>query len=414
MDALPEWWPDWLPDWVRLPPWAIDAWTYFMTIWDQGVFDLTYGQIFTVIGVLLLSLIVRGLFARTVVRSITRAAAGTQTHLDDALVKSISEPLKLVPIIVGVYIAMNLIELAEEARIAADHILQSLVAISIFWTLSRAAGAFSFILGSYEKSLGWMIKTLQVLFLAMGLAAILEIWGIPILPVLGGLGVFGVALAFGAQDLFKNLISGIFILIEKRFVPGEWIKVEGVVEGTVEHIGFRSTTIRQFDKAPVYVPNAAFADTPVVNFSRMTHRRIKWAVGVEYRTTAEQLAYIRDEIEAYIWTSDAFAKPPEAAVLVYVDSFNASSIDFLVYCFTRTTKWEEWLQEKEKLAYRIMEIVRAAGTDFAFPSHTLYVQELDAPEPFTPPARSDAVAQVRAARLGGPRDAAGARDDDGD
>jgi len=173
------------------------------------------------------------------------------------------------------------------------------------------------------------------------------------------------------------------------------------VEGTVEHIGFRSTTIRQFDKAPVYVPNAAFADTPVINFSRMTHRRIKWAIGVEYRTTKEQLAYIRDEIEAYLWTNDDFAKPPEAALLVYVDTFNSSSIDFLVYCFTRTTNWEQWLQAKERLAYRIMEIVRAAGTDFAFPSSTLYVQEQDPPEPFTPPARSEAVTQTRAARLAG-------------
>ncbi len=396
MDTLPEWW----PEWAHLPPWAIDAWTYFMTIWDQGVFDLTYGQIFTVLGVFLVSLIVRGLFARTIVRGITRAAAGTQTHLDDALVKSISEPLKLVPVIIGVYIAMNMIELAEEARTAADAILQSLVAISIFWTLSRAAGAFSFILGSYEKSLGWMIKTFQVLFLAMGLAAILEIWGIPILPVLGGLGVFGVALAFGAQDLFKNLISGIFILIEKRFVPGEWIQVEGVVEGTVEQIGFRSTTIRQFDKAPVYVPNGAFADAPVINYSRMTHRRIKWMIGLEYRSTVEQLKYICDEIEAYLWTSDAFARPPETPLQVAVDSFNESSIDISLTCFTRTTRYDDWMGEKEQLAYRIMEIVKAAGTDFAFPSRTLYVHEADRPEPFVPPAPSEAARRLRQERLG--------------
>jgi len=409
MENLPEWW----PEWAHLPPWATDAVDYFATVWNQGVFDLTYGQIFTMAGVMLLALLIRGLFARTVVRAITRAAAGTQTNLDDALVKSVSEPLKLVPIILGVYAAMSVIELSEEARTVGDLIVQSLVAVSIFWTLSRAAGAFSFLLGNYEKSLGWLIKTLQVLFLAMGAAAILQLWGIPILPVLGGLGVFGVALAFGAQDLFKNLISGIFILIEKRFVPGEWIKVDGVVEGTVEHIGFRSTTVRQFDKAPVYVPNAAFSDTSVVNFSRMTHRRIKWAVGVEYRTTTEQLAYIRDEIEAYIWTNDDFAKPPEAAVLVYVDAFNDSSIDFLIYCFTRTTNWEKWLQAKERLAYRIMEIVKAAGTDFAFPSRTLYVQEQDPPEAFTLPSRSDAVAQVRAARLGGPETADG-REDEGE
>lgn len=396
MENLPDWW----PDNIVLPDWANDALIYFANIWDQGPFGMvdggiTYGQMFTALGVMLLALIIRGLFARTVVRAITRAAAGTETNLDDALVKSIAAPLKMVPIIIGVYVSMELMNLDGEARRIGDLLLQSLVTLSVFWTLNRAVGAFSFLLGRYESSLGWLIKTLQVLLLAMGAAAVLQIFGIPILPVIGGLGVFGVAVAFGAQDLVKNLISGIFLLVEKRFEPGEWIKVDGVVEGTVEQVGFRSTIVRQFDKAPVYVPNAIFNDREVVNFSRMTHRRIKWAIGVEYRTTKEQLAYIRDEIEAYLWTSEEFAKPPEAGLMVYVDNFNASSIDLLIYCFTKTKVWSDYLEIKERFMYRVMEIVHTAGTDFAFPSRTLYMQQQDAPEIIEPPARSDAVAEAQ-------------------
>src|SRR5690606_16112313 len=103
------------------------------------------------------------------------------------------------------------------------------------------------------------------------------------------------------------------------------------------------------------------------------------------RTTIEQLKYIRDEIEAYIWTCEDFATPPEVGLMVHVDTFNDSSIDFLVYCFTKTTNWQEWLQAKERLAWKVMEIVKAAGTDFAFPSRTLYMQQIDAPEVFAPP-----------------------------
>jgi MscS family membrane protein len=388
--------PDWLPDWAVIPQWAWDAWDYFMTVWHTGVFNMTYGQIFSALGVLFVALVLRGLFARTIVRWITRAAAGTKTNLDDALVAAISEPLKMVPLIIGIYAAMQLLEFSEEVHHYADLVLQSLIAMSVFWTLSRAVGAFAFVLGGFKDTLGWMIRTLQVVFLLMGAAAALQIWGIPILPVLGGLGVFGVALAFGAQDLVKNLIAGVFILVEKRFQPGEWIVVPGVVEGVVEAISFRSTTVRQFDKTPVYVPNAVFSDNAVQNYSRMSHRRIKWVIGVEYRTSIDQLKYIRDEIEAYLWTTDAFAKPPEAGLMVYVDTFNDSSIDFLVYCFTKTTKWDEWLKAKEALAYRVMEIVKAAGTDFAFPSRTLYMQQVDAPEVFSPPAPSPAVREMAA------------------
>lgn len=386
--------PDWLPDWVQVPQWAIDAWADLERVWVTGVFGVTYGAIFSAIGILLLAFLLRGLFARTIVRWITRAARGTKTQLDDALVKAISEPLKMVPVIFGIYAAMQFFEFSADAEALADKVLQSMVALSIFWTLTRAVDAFSYLLGAYRKTLGWMVMLLEILLVATGVAAVLYMWDIPILPVLGGLGVFGVALAFGAQDIMKNIISGIFILIEKRFQPGEWILVPGTVEGTVEEIGFRSTIVRQFDKTPVYVPNAVFSEATVRNYSRMTYRRIKWVIGVEYRTTVDQLKYIREEIEAYLWAEEAFAKPPEAGLMVFVDTFNDSSIDFLVYCFTRTTKWDEWLAAKEKLAYKIMEIVKAAGTDFAFPSRTLYVQDVETPEVFTPPAPSGNVARM--------------------
>ncbi len=114
------------------------------------------------------------------------------------------------------------------------------------------------------------------------------------------------------------------------------------------------------------------------------------------RTTVEQLRYIREEIEAYLYTSDAIAKPPDATLFVHVDSFNSSSIDFLIYCFTKTTAWTEWLKHKEEFALKLIEIVEAAGTGFAFPSRTLYMQQQDAPEIVHPPSLSENVTKMRA------------------
>jgi len=220
----------------------------------------------------------------------------------------------------------------------------------------------------------------------VGVATVLQIWGIQIGPIIAGAGLFGVAVALGAQDLFKNLIAGILILGEKRFRKGDWILVDGVVEGTVEAIGFRSTMVRRFDKAPVMVPNAKLSDTAVTNFSEMTHRRIYWHIGVEYSTSVDQLRQIRDGISDYISGNDEFVPATEASTFVRIDRFNDSSIDILVYCFTQTTKWGEWLEIKERLAYEIMDIVHGAGTGFAFPSTSLYIESLpaDQPEPFVP------------------------------
>ena len=229
--------------------------------------------------------------------------------------------------------------------------------------------------------LAWLIKAINVALIFIGTATVLEIWGIKIGPIIAGLGLFGVAVALGAQDLFKNLIAGILIIAERRFNPGDWIKVDGEVEGTVEIIGFRSTLIRQFDKAPVYVPNAKLSDSSLINFSQMTHRRIYWMIGVEYRTSIEQLRTIRDGIDAYIHASDHFDTSPAISTFVRIDRFSNSSIDLMIYCFTKTTVWGEWLAIKEALACEIKRIVETSGAAFAFPSQSLYVETLPAETP---------------------------------
>ncbi|KCZ85740.1 small conductance mechanosensitive ion channel (MscS) family protein [Hyphomonas adhaerens MHS-3] len=401
------------------PQWARDAASYIATIWNQGNYGLTYGEIITAVLIVVIALLVRGLFARIIVSSIMRLTAGTKTRFDDALVNSIATPLKVVPVIIGIYIALQVTDISGEAEVYADRILRSVITLAVFWTLARAVNAFEFLFGTLRNALSsaavdWMVKALQVLLVVLGLGAVAEQWGIQIAPLLAGLGVLGIAVGLGAQDLFKNLISGILIITEKRFVPGEWIKVDGVVEGTVEKINFRSTLIRRFDKSPVYVPNSALSDAAVTNFSRMTYRRIKWAIGVEYRTTVEQLKYIRDEIEAWLWNDDRFVKPPEAALFVRVDNFNASSIDFLIYTFTHTKNWGEWLAIKEEFAVVVMDIIEKAGTGFAFPSRTIYMQQTDPPEIMAPPARSEGVARAQQMiENTGKRRGIGEADDDG-
>lgn len=388
---------------MEIPPWAQTALDYIIGIWNEGAFGFTYGEIISAVGIILLALFLRGIFARTIVRYITRLAAGSKTQFDDALVKVIATPLQIVPVIAGVYVALVVVDIEGDAALTAQKILQSVIALAVFWTLSRAVNAFEFLFTGLKSSLSpaivdWMVKTLQVVLIVLGFLAVADIWGIPVAPILASLGVFGIAIGLGAQDLFKNLIAGILILTEKRFVPGEWIAVDGIVEGTVEKINFRSTLIRRFDKSPVYVPNGLLSDNAVTNFSRMTHRRIKWVIGVEYRTTVDQLKYIRDEIEAWLWNDPRFARPPEAALFVRVDSFNASSIDFMIYAFTHTKNWGEWLAIKESFAVEIMNIIERAGTGFAFPSRTLYMQQQDPPEIMAPPASSEATRAALAER----------------
>tara|TARA_R110000868_G_scaffold11516_4_gene56322 strand:- start:7303 stop:8463 length:1161 start_codon:yes stop_codon:yes gene_type:complete len=370
---------------------ASEFWALTVSVWQTSFLGVGVGQGLSAIIILLLGFTLRSAVARLMVSTLKRMAARTKNKLDDAIIEALAGPLKLVPVTIAFFIAMNILETPDRPSAFADmeRVIPSLVAIAIFWALHNAVDPFIHLMRALENALtpvmlDWLTKALRILFIVVGFAAVLQIWEIPVGGIIAGLGLFGVAVGLGAQDLFKNLIAGLLVLAEKRFLPGEWIKVDGVVEGTVEEINFRSTLVRRFDRSPVYVPNSALSDNAVTNFSRMTHRRIYWVIGVRYDTSVDQLKTIRDRVLDYVGGHDDFAQPPEVSTFMRVDSFGPSSIDFMLYCFTRTTNWGEWLAIKEELAFTLKAIVEEAGTGFAFPSSSIYIEQ--GAEVFTPPA----------------------------
>lgn len=371
-----------------------EFWAVVVDVWNQGLAGISVGQLLIAAFVLLIGYAGRGLFTRFVLKRLQSLTKRTSTEIDDSIMGALERPLAFVPIVIAVFFATQALGPEGTAAELATNFNRSLVAFALFWALHAASGpATEVLLHAGElftrEMVAWLAKAARFAFAAIGVAVVLEIWGIKVGPLLAGLGLFGVAVALGAQDLFKNLIAGLFVIGERRFRVGDWIMVEGVVEGTVENIGFRTTTVRRFDKAPVFVPNAKLSDNAVTNFSRMTHRRIYWAIGVTYGTTMQQLRKIRDDIESYIHTNPDYAAPSEVATFVRIDKFSDSSIDIMLYCFTRTTNWGEWLEVKERLALKIKEIVEGAGSSFAFPSRSIYIEAAaDTAEvfPLTPPS----------------------------
>lgn len=370
-------------------------WLLVIDVWENGLLGINMGRFVIAILIFFAFILLRRLFAKFVLGRLKALTKVTKTAIDDNVLKTLERPAKFIPVVLGIFFATEYLSLAGGIEIIADKLVRSLVVFVIFWGLVNIVEPLSFLLKRLEKiftssMVDWLLKAVRVVFIFIGAATILEIWGIKIGPIIAGLGLLGVAVALGAQDMFKNLISGILIIAEKRFNLGDWIRVDGVVEGTVETIGFRSTVVRRFDKAPVFVPNSQLSDHSVVNFSAMTYRRIYWIIGVEYRTTVKQLRQIRDSIEQYIVEGDDFAKPPNVPMFVRIDRFSDSSIDIMVYCFTKTIEWGRWLEIKETLAYRIKEIVEESGTSFAFPSQSLYIETLptEKPEVFVPPDMS--------------------------
>jgi MscS family membrane protein len=352
--------------------------TLFAEVWKKGILGVDIFQIIIGLGIFLIFLLFRGFISKVIIKRLKKIAKKTTNKLDDSFVEAMEGPARFLPIVIGFFISSYYLEFSPESQAFIANVNKTLITILIFWLMHQFIQPVSYLLGGLEEILsreliGWIIKALKILIFILGAAAVLELWGIKIGPIIAGLGLLGVAVALGAQDLFKNLISGILVLVEKRFKIGEWIIVENVIEGIVENIGFRSTAVRKFDKSLAIIPNFQFAENAVINVSATTNWIISWVITLQYSTTVEQLKKIRDEIEKYTTTHKDFKT--SLGYAVRVDKFSDSSIDMYIRCFTATDDWDEWLAVKERLAIEIKQIVEKNNASFAFPSQSIYVEK---------------------------------------
>lgn len=356
------------------------------------LFGVSYAEYFMAGGVMLASLLMVFL-TRPLLRRFLPARLGpTEQHpniLKSRILKALVPPVRVLPLVIGLYIALHILHLHGKPSLVAGQVLASLVVAMVFWAIMRLTInteiLWSRLGASLERSVRrWLGYALRVLILIVGGAIILEIWHISIAPMIGSLGVLGIGVGLAARDLLTNLISGILIMTEKRFDVGDWIQVEGIVNGTVEEVNFRSTRVRAFDLTPVYVPNSFLANNAMINYSRMLHRRINWSIGLTYGTPPDKLEQIRQQVENWLLNDKRFCSPPAAPLFVRLDSFSDSSIDLMLYCFTETTVWGDWLKAKEDLLLALIPIVAEAGSSFAFPSNSVYLQQGDPPEIINP------------------------------
>ena len=273
-------------------------WQQVQTVWESGVFGMSIGDIVIALSIFLGFLFARRIFFRTVTATLRALTRRTKTTLDDLLLEAIENPIEFAFVVVGIYVSAHSTPLPEHASHVLGSLVRSLIAFTIFWAIFRALDPLSVL---FDRAIGlfgstsmhetmkeFFVKLAKFVVVCVGATAVFQEWGFNVAAVLGSLGLVGMAVALGAQDFIKNMFAGLTIFLDRMFEKGNWIKTLDV-EGMVEDIGFRATKIRQFDKALVTIPNSKLASEALINFSRMTQRRIYWTIGVEYRTTQEQL-----------------------------------------------------------------------------------------------------------------------------
>jgi len=260
---------------------------------------------------------------------------------------------------------------------------QVVTVLCIFWAIMRYVHAVELrytdqiVAGNNSRdrtsirALSLIIRCIAVIVLMLML---MHSFGIPIGSLLAEGGVGGIALACAAKDTLSNFLGGMMVFWDRPFSVGDWISSpDRDYEGTVEDIGWRLTRIRTFDKRPLYIPNGTFSTIAVENPSRMTNRRIKTTIALRYED-ASKVAVILEEVETML------RHHPEIdttqTLMVYLTKFGDSSLDFLVYTFTKTTDWAKYLAIQQDVFLKIIGIILQHGAECAFPSRTLYVPDV--------------------------------------
>ena len=338
--------------------------------------------IFQVFALVALTLLV-ALFAGHVLLRLMAKAEQTHNLWDDAILGAVAKPLRWFIWLIGLSMA---------AQIAAQHSTSNFgeviepvrkigVIVLLGWFLvrfiHRAEGNFmdpQFTKEPMDETTVRAIgKLLRMSVIITGVLVLLQSLGYSISGVLAFGGIGGIAVGFAAKDLLANFFGGLMIYLDRPFSVGDWVRSpDKEIEGTVEDIGWRLTRIRTFDKRPLYIPNATFAQISLENPSRMTNRRIYETIGIRY-DDVDKMQAIVTAVEQYLRQHDAIDKTQ--TLIVNFNAYAASSLDFFVYTFTKTTNWVEFHKIKQDVLLEILNIIDAHGAECAFPTSTVHLPD---------------------------------------
>jgi MscS family membrane protein len=318
--------------------------------------------------------------ARRLLRKLGNRVHLTENRLDDIAFAAMSRPTGWIIWLQGLAIAADVILVKTESAIFsyAGSVRDIGVLLCITWfVLGIIRGSEEVYIRTAEQmdkttvqALGKLLRLTVIITAGL---VILQTLGYSISGVLAMGGVGGIAVGFAAKDLLANFFGGLIVHLDRPFAVGDWIRSpDREIEGTVEKIGWRVTVIRNFQSQPMYVPNSVFTTVIVENPSRMQNRRIYETIGLRY-SDLTNMDKVVSEVETMLRQHEAI--DADKTMMVNFNKFGASSLDFFIYCFTRTTRWVEFHEVKQDVMLQIADIIKANHAEVAFPTSTIHLAD---------------------------------------
>ncbi|WP_051219273.1 mechanosensitive ion channel family protein [Oceanobacter kriegii] len=346
--------------------------------WWQDLLNQNYDWFWDVSIALTLTLVV-GFVWRFARRRLLKLVTRTNNQWDDVVVEAVGVPVNWIILAVGAswiadITARNFdLDMMTSIPLARQLSLIVLVAWAI-WRLINRVEHRQISRGADPTTIELVGKIARVVVIVLMVLPILQALGITISGLLAFGGMGGLVVGLAAKDLLANFFGSLVVYMDRPFRVGDWIRSpDRNIEGTVESIGFRVTCIRTFDKRPLYVPNSVFTSIAVENPSRMLNRRINETIGVRYEDS-HRMATVLSRVEDMLRNHDDI--DTNQTLMVNFNAFGASSLDFFIYCFTKTTDWATFHKVKQDVMLQIINIIHDEGADCAFPTRTLHLESM--------------------------------------
>lgn len=338
--------------------------------------------------IIIVATLVLRLAAGVVLMRLNDRLSRTRSLWDNALVAALSSPLQWLIWVVGLTFAVEAVRWdADSPLLSAVEPIRDVGIIALLaWFLMRliAEGQDAVIAQRRreERAVDYtaveaVAKLLRLSVAITAALVALQTLGFSIAGVLTFGGIGGIAVGFAARDLLANFFGGFMVYMDRPFSVGDWIRSpDREIEGTVEEIGWRMTRIRTFDSRPLYVPNATFASIALENPSRMQNRRIFETVGIRYGD-AGRMRQIVEDVKSMLTEHESIDN--DRTLMVNFNTFASSSLNFFIYCFTRTVVWTEYHVIKQDVLLKTLEIIERHGAQCAFPTSTVHLLTEDSP-----------------------------------
>jgi len=315
-----------------------------------------------------------------VIKIVTYFAKKTTNTFDGGLIKTLNRPLYFLIGLSGLYLSFKYLAFPEPIAHTISHLYKTSILLCIGIALFQLMNSLGKLFGHFSYKLNlqfdriiipFMTKVLKFIVVALILTMILSEWGYSINGFIAGLGLVGLAISLAAKDTVSNLFGGFVIITETPFTMGDWISTPSV-EGTVEDISFHSTRIRTFADALVTIPNSTLANEAIINWSRMKKRQLTFNIELDIRTSRQQIEHCLTDIRAYLHSNKDVHQD---AIYVHLQEMNATGFNILLYFFTTTTVWKQWLENREEINFNILKILENHYVQLAIPSQTVFYHE---------------------------------------